>query len=108
MMTDYMTERKAEELANRLTGFSSLPTYSRVRREEDPKQIVMYSYDRAGRQFYTALIYELLEEGLTEEQVIDFLQSKLLRHMFDHTSDEFTKAAKAFICPQLIKDIKEL
>ena len=48
----------------------------------DPK-IPMYSYERPAYIFWQAVFEGLVEAGKTEEQAIDWLQSKGPRHMLD-------------------------
>jgi hypothetical protein len=57
----------------------------------------MYSYERPSRIFWFCVSKELLARGLTEEEVVEWLQSKNPRWLLDSYEDRFEAMAKEML-----------
>ena len=55
---------------------------------EKPAEITMYSYERPARIFWRGFIEGLANKGWTEQEIIEWLESKAARWMLDGMDTE--------------------
>lgn len=69
------------------------------------KPFSMYSYERPSTMFWQAIIEEMFDRGLNEEQVEELLCSKKMRHMLDDADGKFKKLAKSLVTNYIISSV---